>query len=251
MTTNNKPKLYIFVHSHFCEKGRWALNHFDIDFEPTYLTPGMHVVFAKKLKLPDSTLPILVVDGEVVQGSGNIIDWAEHQSNNPEKSLVPSEGLDKCLELEKRLDDRAGVHVRRLYYSEALIEYPAQVHQIFSKDLTFINKMVLRGSWGIVRKLMIKGMDLGAEQREESKTIIEQELDWLDDMLSDGRQFLIGDKFSRADLTAASLLSPIVRPKEHPVYNEVQMKPKMVSDMEKWSGRPSIKWVWNIYRDYR
>ncbi|MGB3730086.1 MAG: glutathione binding-like protein, partial [Thermodesulfobacteriota bacterium] len=169
----------------------------------------------------------------------------------PSNSLAPSADLEKCLEIEKRLDDIAGVQVRRLYYSESLMDSPAEVRQIFAKDLTFFNKMVLRGSWGMVRKVMIKSMDIGKEQREDSKEIINQELDWLDDILSDGRQFLVGDKFSRADLTAASLLAVIVTPKEHPVYNDIAIPPKMTADMKNWQDRPSIKWVRNIYSQHR
>ncbi|MGB3365164.1 MAG: glutathione S-transferase C-terminal domain-containing protein, partial [Thermodesulfobacteriota bacterium] len=152
---------------------------------------------------------------------------------------------------EKRLDDIAGVQVRRLYYSESLMDSPAVVRQIFAKDLSFFNKMVLRGSWGLVRKVMIKSMDIGKEQREDSKNIINQELDWLDDILSDGRPFLLGDKFSSADLTAASLLAPIAKPKEHPVYNDIPLPPKFMTDVEIWKDRSSIKWVRNIYSQHR
>ena len=209
------------------------------------------MVFAKKLKLPATTLPILIVDKEAIQGSANIIDWAQRYSSELSKSLMPSSDIEKCLEIEKRLDDVAGVHVRRFYYSEAVVDHPHELRRIFSKDLSFMNKMVLRGSWSMVRKLMIKGMDLGKDQGEESKRIIEQELDWIDGLLSNGGSFLVGDKFSRADLTAASLLAPIASPKKHPVYNDIALPPKMTSDMKTWQERPAIKWVNEIYSQYR
>ena len=227
------------------------MNHFDIDFDTSYIAPGLHVVFAKKLKLSATTLPILIVDKEAIQGSANIIDWAQRHSSKSSKSLMPSSDIEKCLEVEKRLDDVAGVHIRRFYYSEAVVGHPHELRRIFSKDLSFMNKMVLRGSWSMVRKLMIKGMDLGKDQREESRDIIEDELDWLDDMLSNDGSFLVGDRFSRADLTAASLLAPIASPNEHPVYNDIVLPPKMKSDMQIWQDRPSIKWVRNIYSQYR
>ncbi len=191
------------------------------------------------------------MDGEAIQGSANIIDWAQRRSSESSKSLVPSSDVEKCLEIEKRFNDVAGVHVRRFYYSEAVVDHPHELRRIFSKDLSFMNKMVLRGSWSMVRKLMIQGMDLGKEQREDSKRIIEEELDWLDDMLSDGRKFLVRDRFSRADLTTASLLALIAKPKEHPVYNDIEVPHKMTSDMHIWKSRPTIKWVRDIYSQYR
>ena len=38
--------------------------------------------------------------------------------------LTPDDARDECLSLEQRLDRHAGVHVRRYYYSEALVEHP-------------------------------------------------------------------------------------------------------------------------------
>ena len=251
MNAISKPVLNIFAISHFCEKARWTLDYFDMDYDVSYLAPGLHMVFSKKLKLPATALPILIANGEVVQGSSQIIDWAEEQNPESGKSLDPSSDIEKCLEIEKRLDDVAGVHVRRIYYSEALISYPDKVRQVFSNDLTFLNKMALRGFWAMVRKQMIKMMDLGSEQRKESKSILEDELDWLHGLLSDGRAYLSGDKFSRVDLTAASLLSPLAVPKEHPVYSPETMPPQMASDQQLWHDRPSIEWVRGMYSRYR
>ena len=66
---------------------------------------------------------------------------------------------------------------------------------------------------------MIRGLDLGTEQGQDSRQIIDAELDWLDEMLADGRDYLVGDRFSRADLTAASLVSTLALPPEHPTYH--------------------------------
>ena len=95
------------------------------------------------------------------------------------------------MELEKRLDDLAGVHVRRHYYSEALFDYPETVRKNFADDLTLFKKFVHYGIWTMVRKRMIDMMDLGAEQGKQSRNIIEGKLDWVDSLISDGRPFLI------------------------------------------------------------
>jgi Glutathione S-transferase, C-terminal domain len=56
--------------------------------------------------------------------------------------------------------------------------------------------------------------DLGPGAAAESRARLETELDWLDGKLADGRAYLAGDRFSRADLTVASLLANFARPKE-------------------------------------
>lgn len=247
----SKPVLYIFAISHYCEKACWALNYLDIDYEVSYLPPGFHLFIAKKIGAPGSSLPILVADGQVVQGSAEIIDWAEAVAAAGAKHLTPNTSREACLEVEKRLDDVIGVHARRYYYSEALVDHPETVRSIFTKDLTLFHKMLLSGTWRVVRKRMIDLMDLGPEQGQDSKHIVEGELSWLDGLLSDGRRFLVGEQFSRADMTAASLLAPLASPKEHPTYADLRLPPRVAADLVSWENRPSINWVREIYGQYR
>lgn len=246
----SKPILYIFSISHFCEKARWTLDHHGFDYDVQYLQPGIHMQVAKKLGAPGTSLPILVADGELLQGSEKIFDWAEAKKKEESRCLTP-ENIEVCHEIEKRIDDIAGVHVRRYFYSESLVEYPKSVRAVYSKDLPFVRKMIFYVMWGVIQRRMIEFMDLGPDQRLESREIVLGELDWMDGLLSDGRTYLVGDKFSRADITAASLLAPLTVPNEHPVYEFNKLPPLMVEDIESWKNRPSIKWVREIYSQHR
>ena len=110
---------------------------------------------------------------------------------------------------------------------------------------------MLRLAWNKICQYMIRGLDLGAEQGRESREIIETELDWLDQLLAGNRRFLVGKHFSRADIAAASLLSPLVLPAQHPTYHHMQLPPGLAADLADWQERPSIRWIHDIYRDYR
>jgi glutathione S-transferase len=243
------PDLYVFAISHYCEKARWALEHLGVAYTLRHLAPGRHIQVAQELGAPGTSTPFLVADGAVVQGSSAIIDWGETQS---EKRLSPETGLaEECRAIEQRLDDVAGVHVRRFYYSEALVEHPETVQPMLAQGLAPDERAIFDESFEIVRKLMMGRMDLGREQGEESKGIVEGELDWLDDLLADGRRYLVGDRFSRADLTAASLLAPLARPPEHPTYGMIRIPPRAQADLDTWSQRPVIEWMRAMYRDHR
>ena len=248
---DSKPTLYIFGISHYCEKARWILDYYDIDYKINYLSPGMHIQVAKKLGAPSSTLPILIADGQVVQGSNKIIDWTQNQLDKEFEKLTSNSHLDEYHLIEKRLDDVIGVHIRRYYYSEALVEYPETVRTLFFNDVTFFKKLILYTSWHFVRKSMIDIMDLGPEQQKQSRDIVDEELSWIDELVGDGKNYLVGNNFSRADLTAASLISPLAMPAEHPKYANVKLPPLMAGDLELWEGRPSIKWVREIYQKHR
>lgn len=247
----SKPVLYIFAISHFCEKARWALDYLDIAHKIRYVAPGINREIAKKLGAPATSLPILEAGEHVVQGSAAIIDWADSTLATSSKHLTPNTAREDCVGLEKRLDDVVGIHARRYYYSEAMVDYPKTVRPIFTRDTPILHKLLVRWKWNVIRKLMIERMDLGPEQREESRRIVEGELNWLDGLLSDGRKFLVGDHFSRADITAASLLAPLVMPKEHPTYAHLRLPPLLAAEVANWEGRPIIEWIRAIYREYR
>lgn len=260
MTT---PVLYIFAISHYCEKARWALDYLNIEYRLQHLSLITYGKFVRGLGVADTCLPVLTAGSLTLQGSSRIIDWAEAQSrpgrSSPERISLEKRSLEvdnitdvsSAREIEQRLDDVAGVHVRRFYYADALLNQPQKVRPIFCANLTWQEQIMLRLAWGRICKYMIRGLDLGVEQGRESRRIIETELDWLDGLLADGRAFLLGEHFSRADIAAASLLSPLVLPLEHPTYHNLQLPPGVAADVAGWQERRSIRWIGDIYRNYR
>jgi len=245
-----KPKLYVFAISHYCEKACWALDYHRIDFELKHTAPGLHIALAKRLRTPRNFVPILSVNGTAIQGSANIVDWADQQAP-AERRLSPAEHSEECRAIEQRLDDVAGVHVRRYFYSEAMLECPERVKPIFSGNLGFGQKLLFNAVWGKLPALMARGMDLGPVQGRESKAIIVDEMNWLDEKLADGRSFLVGDRFTRADLAAASLLAPLAMTSEHPTYTPELLPPGVAGDVAKWHERPCLRWVRSMYEGYR
>jgi len=248
---SSKPILYVFAISHYCEKARWVLDNHEIDYELRHVAPGEHAQIASKLGAPHSSVPFLSVGGTVIQGSAGIINWAENQPGSEQKRLSPGVELEQCAEIEKRIDDVAGVHIRRYYYSEALVEYPQTVRPVFTRDLRFPKNLMIRLAWPKIRKIMISRMDLGDAQGAESEKIVATELDWIDDLLADGRAYLVGGRFSRADIAVASLLSPLALPPEHPVYNNLRHPPKLARQIAEWHDRRSLQWTRQTYTKHR
>ena len=238
--------LYVFAISHYCEKARFGLDVLGVEFELVHLPPGPHGGRAQELGASVSSLPILVADGKTIQGSSEILDWAESASP-ADRSLA----CDDALGLERRLDDVTGFHARRCFYSEAISEHPETVLPMFLKGLTPDEAEATTAAWPMITQVMRERMDLGREQERESRDLVLAELDWLDGLLADGRRFLVGDRFSRVDVTAASLLAPLASPPEHPTYADLQMPPRIRADLQVWGERPILQWVREIYRDRR
>lgn len=241
-----KRVLYVFNISHYCEKARWALDHFGIDHEVRPVMVGAHRRIAKKLGATRGSVPFLQAGDEVIAGSSAIIDWCEKQSADGRPSL---EGSDTALvrSIEKRLDAIAGVHVRRFFYSDALTSDPKSVLPYFTSGLPLWQRAALTLAWSRIVEIMKKGLDLGPAQGEESRAILDRELAWLDGLLADGRPCLTGSGWTRADLTAASLLAPLVAPKEHPVYQAENFPQAVAATMTAWAERPILRFVREAY----
>jgi len=247
MTT---PVLYVFNISHYCEKARWAMDYFGIEHEARHVMPGAHRAIAKKLGAKRKSVPFLQTDDGVITGSPAIIDWCELHNAGKRPSLAGADPQ-AVRATEKRLDDVVGVHVRRFYYSDALITSPASVRPIFSNGLPLWQRAAVTLGWSRIVPLMIKGLDLGVAQGLESRAMVEAELDWLDGLLADGRPYLHGDQWTRADLTAAALLGPLAAPKEHPMVEKAFYPSRVRQTINEWEQRPAMQFVKRMYATHR
>ncbi len=86
---------------------------------------------------------------------------------------------------------------------------------------------------------------------QESRAKLNVELDWLDSLLADGRQYLADGRFSRADITVASLLAPFARPEQMKTYHNLAVPRALTVDFECWKDRPIMRWIVERYRTDR
>jgi len=89
--------LYQFPISHYCEKIRWTLDYKQLDYQVKNLLPGLHTLTTKKLATR-SSVPILVDDRKVIQGSSRIITYLDEKF--PKNSLTPEDSQLKAQALE-------------------------------------------------------------------------------------------------------------------------------------------------------
>ena len=240
-----KPILHVFLISHYCEKARWALDLAGVDYSVNLLSPLKHAKTAKRIGAKRSALPILQCKSELIQGSANITVWANKQASLAGESVLSI--TNESVDMEKRLDGILGVHVRRWFYSESIIDCPEIVKPVFAYGSGLIDRAFLSLFWSKITAKMIERMDLGADQEIESSGIVGAELDWLDSLLLDGRPFLLGDSLSNADLAAASLMAPMFAPEAHPASADLTLPPRAKAIAGQWSSRPFAKWLDQLY----
>ena len=244
-----RPKLIVFDLSHFCEKARWALDWHGIAYSEISWAPGLHRVLLKRYGANGSTLPVLSHEETIVQGSSAIIDWAESRAQDPTRTLNPEpKDLAEAQDIERRADEVIGVHVRRLAYAELLPNYPHVAKRALFPPTSGWHGRIGGMMWPATRRIMMRAYDIRAGAASESRASLETELDWLDSKLSDRRPYLVGDRFSRVDVTVASLLAPFARPKGR--YQDL-VPDALAADVGRWSERPVMRWVSTQYRAHR
>jgi glutathione S-transferase len=238
--------LYQFPISHYCEKIRWTLDYKNIDHKIINLLPGLHGLKTKKLA-PRTSVPILVHDDKVIQGSSKIITYLDKEY--PEQNLTPKKGQlkDNALEWEKYVDKEVGIHVRRCCY-HILLEHPDIVIKFFAHQGPWYGKPLLRFLFPKLKTRMRALMDINEKTAAASKAHLSIAIDKIYSHLQE-HSFLVGNQFSRADLAAASLIAPLRMPEKYglnwPKNIPVQLEELMDEFKEK------TKWVDELYKNYR
>ncbi len=249
--TEPRPKLISFAISHYCEKARWALDWYGIDYREEFWPIGLHVEMARKLGAPDSSVPILQFADEVIQGSQEILDWAYRNRTVPKKSLEDRQHNRQVREIEDRADAFIGVQVRRLLYAETLTQHPDIILELLYGNLDKRVRAVGHKLWPRIQTAMIDTLDAAPEAAEDARAKLDKELDWLDEKLAEGRRYLVGDHLTRADLAVASLLGALSSLSRERMFKNVDVPPEIEAEFARLGKRPCMQWVEQIYRDFR
>lgn len=254
MTQQESIQLYQFPISHYCEKVRWALDYKDLPYKKINCLPGLHTRTAVKLA-KYSSVPILQHGNTVVQGSLKILDYLEEQF--PEKPLSFSENAlsDEVREWEKYADEYIGPHVRRIMYHQ-LLNHPKIVIPIFSHEGPWYSSIYFKVTYPKLSKIMRKLMQINDVKVEESYAVLNQALSRLEHQLSQNtsstdNMYLVGNRFSRADLSASALLAPLFLAKEYGVNWPVQLPSEVERIISKYQSHKAIGFAKNMYSKHR
>ncbi|MDX6594977.1 MAG: glutathione S-transferase [Solirubrobacterales bacterium] len=252
--SDGKPTLIQLDISHYSEKVRWALDHKRVPHVRRSPLPGSHIPIAFALTRGESiTLPLLQMDGRTIPDSTAILAAIEERYPDPPLYPADPEQLRRALELEDFFDEELGPHARLLPFHE-LSNEPA----IFAE----VAGAAVPGPLGNAKGLLglyartYTGLRFGVRDKAAAATAREKivaALDRLEAELAangDG-EFLVGDSFSVADLTAASLFYPVVGPDEGPLPPELPTPPALESFRAGIGDRSGYRWVEETFHRHR
>ncbi|HEU4461120.1 MAG TPA: glutathione S-transferase family protein [Solirubrobacterales bacterium] len=249
--TGQKPTLWQIDISHYSEKVRWALEHKRIDHRRRSALPGTHIPIALLLtRGAQPTMPVLQIDGETIGDSTAII--AALEARYPDPPLYPGDPEERAraLELEDWFDENLGPHTRLLPFYE-LIQEPDLFAEVAAESVPGPlgkAKPVVGAYARAYTSIRWGASDEDAASKARDGIVLA--LDRVEAELGEG-DHLVGDSFTVADLTAASLFYPLVVPPEGPLDPDLPRPPALERFRQSLSDRRGYKWVEETFRKHR
>jgi glutathione S-transferase len=250
MTGARQTTLWHLPTSHYSEKVRWALEYKAVSHARRLPKAVPHFLVARQLTRGEvTTFPVVrLPDGRVVGDSTAII--AALEDVFPEPPLYPTDAADRsrALELEEWFDEQLGTHVRVLALHEAAHD-PRTLRELSSVHAPLhmrpFPRLWARGFGAAIRRRY--GLDR-LEAVDAAREAVGRAFDRLEAELEGDH--LVGDRFTVADLTAASHFYWLVQPPAGPRIIS-RLPAPLAEFMRAFEERPGYRWVLTTYARHR
>jgi glutathione S-transferase len=240
-----------FQISHYCEKVRWAMDRTGFDYVEECHLPLLHRLKTKPLG--GSSVPILVTEAGVFKDSADILQYLDavapsHLKLYPESTVLRREAED----LEAKFDRQLGVLIRQWGYFYVL-QNPGLTKELWCQGVPAWEKRLAPVTFPITRQIVCSSYNVNRESSIAAYDRLQKMFQTVSDRLVDGRKYLVGDAFSAADLTFASLAAPGLMPPEYGgVTGELhQRSDEMVEQMQILQDTVAGQYALRLYREER
>src|SRR5206468_5834561 len=145
----------------------------------------------------------------------DILLWVDERLP-PEHRLFPEEpgARDEVERLCRRFDDELGPKGRRLMYTEMLPQRKLML-RYNNQGVPRWEDRTMRMAWPLIVRFAKRALEIRPGIEIEDEAAVWRELDFVGELLGDGRPYLCGERFGAADLTFAAMAASIVVP---PIY---------------------------------
>lgn len=210
--------------SHYCEKARWSLERAGIAYREERHVQGVHRIYSRRAG-GSGTVPVLVTPERALGESEQILEWVDAQLPEQQR-LFPADAAQaqRARELSRRFDERLGPCARRLIYVR-MFEQQDVMLRFNNQGVPRREALALRVMLPLAQRFLEHELDISSGIEAADEAAVWEQLDAVAELLADGRPYLLGERFSAADLTFAALSAAVVLP---PLYGVPLPPPELL-----------------------
>ncbi len=247
--------------SHYNERARWALDRSGVAYRERAFMPGFHFLgvwtATREFGKADAgssrfSTPLLVTeDGRTLTDSSDIVRYADAHAPSDKALDIDDRSV---RELTERWLTRVGPHTRRVAYAHLLAD-----RQLWPRmaggNVGAVQSQAFRLLAPALRSLLIRGLSVTAKGAKRSLEIFQKELAFANERCAE-REFLVGSRFTDADLTFACMIAPLILPSPSEGYHSIlpgidQVAPEFGELVASVRQTPAGRFALRMFADHR
>jgi glutathione S-transferase len=238
--------------SRYCEKARWALDYARLDYVEDRHVQLVHIAALRRAG-GNRTSPALICDEGVVRESGAIVGYAAQRAP-ADRQLEPDDPVERAeaMRLERGFDVELGPHGRRWTY----FRMREQTELVQKYNLTGVPSWE-RAAFPVANRFVMRAIEhvlrITPESASDSARRVHALFDEVAERLSDGRRYLVGDRFTRADLAFAALAGSVTLPERYgvPLPQPPELDEVTAREVLAFRDHPAGQFALRIYDEHR
>jgi glutathione S-transferase len=236
--------------SHYCEKARWALDRAGIEYSEENHLQGFHHYYAKR-RGGDWTTPVLCFgDGRPSIGQSNeILKWVDEQVDE-ELRLYPPDLASRIRATEHWLDATLGPDGRGWLYGHLLGDTEV-IERYGLAGIPDLERNAFRGVFKVFKPYLKARLRVQGTRPDLQS--IHDVFDEIAARISDGRPYLLGERFTAADLTFAALSAALVIPDRYgiPLPTIEELPSELSGEVERFRAHPAGQFALRLFAEER
>jgi glutathione S-transferase len=213
---------------------------------------GIHRLAARRAG-GGATVPVLVTPDRVIGESEEILAWVD-QRTPAELRLFPSAPAARS-EVDRvcvRLGDELGPRGRRLMYVHMLAQRRLAL-RFNNQGVPRWEDRAIRYGWPLAGRFIGHALGIVPGIENEDEAAVFRELDFVAELLADGRPYLCGERFGAADLTFAAMSASVIFPPLYgvPLPQPDVLPPATAALVERARRHPAGRYALTLVAEHR
>jgi glutathione S-transferase len=263
--------------SHYCEKTRWALIRAQIPFMEERHMPPFHRFATRQIgkrsgsdPIPETernmsplnqfvirqvggqTVPVLITETNTLRSSDEILNYIDAISPD-ELKLYPLDP-DRCKQVDELVDlfDTVLAPAVRLWAYSYIMTEAHLLQPLWCQGVPWFERWLFPVVFPWMRATAFQMYRINDASIVAAHVSIGQIFEMVNNLLADGRLYLVGDRFSAADLTFATLAAAVVIPSGYGVKlpELSQLPDRMINGIQQFQETLAGKFVFRLYQEH-